>query len=167
MMAAGPITCPGSPRVRVYSARAAMGRAAAADVAAELRHRLAQRPLVRIVFAAAPSQRELLDELAGEPGIDWGRVTAFHMDEYLDLPPIAPQRVGNWLRRAFFDRVPLGRVHLIEPELGADACACKYADLLAEAPLDIACLGTGVNGHLAFNDPPVADLADPRGVKVV
>ena len=63
--------------------------------------------------------------------------------------------------------MPLGRVHLLEPERGAEACVHDYAALLAEAPLDIVCLGIGVNGHLAFNDPPVADLADPLPVKIV
>ena len=160
-------TCAGPPELRAYPNRVAMGRAAAADVAAELRQRLAAQPVVRMVFAAAPSQQDMLDALAAEPGVDWGRVTAFHMDEYLDLPPEAPQRFGGWLRRAFFDRAPLGQIHLLEPERGAEACIHDYAALLAAAPLDIVCLGIGVNGHLAFNDPPVADLADPLPVKIV
>jgi glucosamine-6-phosphate deaminase len=72
-----------------------------------------------------------------------------------------------WLRRHFFDRVPLGAVHLMQPDPDPDACIREYAALLAEAPVDIVCLGIGVNGHLAFNDPPVADLADPFDVKIV
>ncbi len=148
-------------RVETFPSRAEMGRHAAVAVADELRHRLATQDDVRMVFAAAPSQREMLDALAAEPGLDWRRVTAFHMDEYLDLPPEAPQRFGAWLRAAFFDRVPL-RPHLIDED-GPDA----YAARLAAAPIDLVCLGIGDNGHIAFNDPPVADFQDPADVKVV
>ncbi|MBS7697669.1 MAG: 6-phosphogluconolactonase [Chelatococcus sp.] len=144
-----------------------MGRAAAADVAAELRARLARQPGVRMIFAAAVSQNDMLEALIAEPGIDWRRVTAFHMDEYLDLPADAPQRFGNWLRQAIFDRLPFAAVHLIDPGSNADAAVAAYAANLAEAPIDIVCLGIGVNGHLAFNDPPVADFADPQSVKIV
>lgn len=151
------------PRVQSFPDRAAMGAAAAADVAAELRARLAEQDGVRVVFAAAPSQSDMLDRLVAAPGIDWTRVTAFHMDEYLGLPPDAPARFANWLDRAIFTRVPFAEVHRIDPEAGAT----PYAKVLAEAPVDIVCLGIGQNGHLAFNDPPVADLDDPEDVKVV
>jgi glucosamine-6-phosphate deaminase len=153
--------------VLVHPDTAALGAAAASAVAGAVREALARRPVVRMAFAAAPSQRAMLTALAAEPGIDWGRVTAFHLDEYLGLAPDAPQRFGTWLRRAFFDRVPLGAVHLIETGPDAEAGARAYAALLAEAPLDVVCLGIGVNGHLAFNDPPVADLDDPADVKTV
>jgi glucosamine-6-phosphate deaminase len=146
-------------RVQTFPSRVEMGRAAATAVANELRSRLATQDDVRMVFAAAPSQQEFLDALAREPGVQWARVTAFHMDEYLDLPPDAPQRFGAWLRRAFFDRVPL------RPHFLADPAA--YAELLAAAPIDLVCLGIGDNGHIAFNDPPVADFHDPADVKVV
>ena len=149
----------GRMRVEVFPSRATMGRAAAAEVANELRHRLAAQDDVRMVFAAAPSQQEFLAALAVEPGLDWRRVTAFHMDEYLDLAADAPQRFGTWLRRALFDRVPL------RPRFVGDPA--DYAGQLAEAPIDLVCLGIGDNGHLAFNDPPVADLHDPADVKVV
>jgi glucosamine-6-phosphate deaminase len=120
-----------------------------------------------MIFAAAPSQLELLDNLAQAQGIDWERVTAFHMDEYLGLPEQAPQRFGSWLNRVFFSRVPLGAVNLIQTVGDAPAHARSYADLLRQAPIDIVCLGIGVNGHLAFNDPPVADFNDPTDVKIV
>ena len=154
---------PGMPRVRSFPDRAAMGAAAAADVAAELRARLAEQDAVRVIFAAAPSQSDMLDRLVAEPRIDWSRVTAFHMDEYLGLPADSPARFANWLDRAVFTRLPFGHVHRIDPDAGVDT----YAKLLAEAPIDVVCLGIGQNGHLAFNDPPVADLDDPEDVKVV
>jgi glucosamine-6-phosphate deaminase len=144
-----------------------MGQAAAADVAEALRRRLSAAEGVRMIFAAAPSQAEMLESLAGQPSIDWARVTAFHMDEYIGLPVGAPQRFGTWLRRHLFDRVPFGRVHVIEPDPVPKSAARSYATLLREAPIDIVCLGIGVNGHLAFNDPPVADLRDALDVKVV
>lgn len=153
--------------VHVLPSRSAMGQAAAADIAREMRRRLSERSPVRMVFAAAPSQSEMLEALVAEPGIDWPRVTAFHMDEYIGLAAGAPQRFGTWLRERLFDRVPFGEVNLIDPEPNADACIANYASRLSEAPLDIVCLGIGVNGHLAFNDPPVADLSDPLDVKVV
>ena len=142
------------------------GSLAASHVAQDLRERLGKQPRVRMVFAAAPSQSAMLHALAEETGIDWSRVEAFHMDEYVSLPPGAPQRFGEWLRREFFNRVPLGAVHLIEPGDDPEAAAQAYAALLAERPVDIVCLGIGMNGHLAFNDPP-ADFQEPRDVLVV
>jgi glucosamine-6-phosphate deaminase len=153
--------------VRVFPAREAMSRAAAQDVAHELRRRLAFEDQARIVFAAAPSQAEMLDALVAEQGIDWRRVTAFHMDEYIGLAPRAPQRFGTWLNEHIFGRVPFGAVHFIGPDPDPEVCARDYAARLAEAPLDVICLGIGVNGHLAFNDPPVADFDDPFDVKIV
>src|SRR4051812_4272534 len=89
--------------VRVLPDCTAMGQAAAADIAAFLSERLTRQDRVRMIFAAAPSQSDALDALAVEPGIDWSRVDAFHMDEYLGLPATAPQRFGNWLKAAIFD----------------------------------------------------------------
>jgi glucosamine-6-phosphate deaminase len=153
--------------VQLHPSRAAMGQAAASVVAAKLRRLLQDGGSARMIFAAAPSQAEMLDALVAEPGIDWGRVTAFHMDEYIGLAPDAPERFALWLRRHLFDRLPFGAVHLIDPGKSPAAAAAEYARLLAAAPIDIVCLGIGVNGHLAFNDPPVADLTDPLDVKVV
>ncbi|MCO5995581.1 glucosamine-6-phosphate deaminase [Actinoallomurus rhizosphaericola] len=150
------------PVLRRFPDAEALGSAAARDIAAAIARRLETRPEVRMIFAAAPSQEATLRALAEHPGVDWTRVTAFHMDEYLGLGSGAPQRFGTWLRRAFFDRVPLGAVHLIDPGAPPEA----YARLLAAAPIDVTCLGIGVNGHLAFNDPP-ADLDDPAPVKIV
>jgi glucosamine-6-phosphate deaminase len=107
----------------------------------------------------------MLQALVEEPGIDWGRITAFHMDEYINLPKDAPQSFGLWLRKAIFDRVPLARFHLIEPSLDLEETCHSYAEKLMEAPIDVVLLGVGANGHLAFNDPP-ADLNDPLSVKV-
>jgi glucosamine-6-phosphate deaminase len=158
---------PGAPVIRQARSRAEMGRAAAHDVALELRARLRLQARVRMIFAAAPSQSEMLDALVLQPGIAWNRVTAFHMDEYIGLPPQAPQRFANWLRAALFDRLPFAAVHVIDPAADPSTAVSAYAALLVAAPIDIVCLGIGVNGHLAFNDPPVADFDDPVPVKIV
>lgn len=153
--------------LRIFPDRDLMGAAAGHDTASQLRKVLAERGSARVVFAAAQSQLEALTALAGEPEIDWGRVTAFHMDEYLGLAPDAPERFGNWLREALFDKVPFAAVHYIDADIDPAAAVADYAALLAEAPIDIVVLGIGMNGHIAFNDPPVADFDDPEPVKVV
>ena len=150
----------------VAKSRAAMGKKAAEDIACELSRRLQAQQGVRMIFAAAPSQSEMLSALMLMPDVDWSRVTAFHMDEYLGLAIDAPQRFGLWLRRAIFDRLPFAAVHLLEPGSDPEATAAEYANRLAVSPIDIVCCGIGSNGHLAFNDPP-ADLNDPSDVKVV
>ena len=154
-------------RVRSFATRPTMGRAAAHDIAAAIRARLAVTSGVRMIFAAAPSQADMIEALIAEPGIDWHRVTAFHMDEYIGLAAGAPQRFAAWLGQRLFSRVPFAAVHPILPEPDPRATAARYAALLDAAAVDIVCLGIGVNGHLAFNDPPVADFADAMDVKIV
>ena len=125
------LTCSGPPEFRVYPNRVAMGRAAAADVAVELRQRLAAQPLVRMVFAAAPSQQDMLDALASEPGIDWGRVTAFHMDEYLVCRRThrSASVAGCAGRSSTVCRS--ARSTCSSPDGIAEACSHDYAALLA------------------------------------
>ncbi|KKB10273.1 glucosamine-6-phosphate deaminase [Devosia chinhatensis] len=144
-----------------------MGAAAANDTADALRTALSSQDQVRMVFAAAPSQSDVLAALCVAPGLDWSRVVAFHMDEYIGLNAKAPERFAHWLDEHLFLRLPFKEVHRIVPEPDAIAAASRYAALLSEAPIDIVCLGIGVNGHIAFNDPPVADFSDPLDVKVV
>jgi glucosamine-6-phosphate deaminase len=155
-----------SMNIRIEATREALGRAAATDIAQAIREELLSKPTLRIIFAAAPSQSEMLSALIQEPGIDWQRITAFHMDEYIGLPVGAPQSFGMWLRNAIFDRVPLAAYHLIVPGDDPQKTCELYAHKLAEGPIDLVLLGVGANGHLAFNDPP-ADLHDPLLVKVV
>jgi glucosamine-6-phosphate deaminase len=156
--------------VRVFPDRPSLGAAAAAEAAAEIVAAIARQGRVSVLFAAAPSQNEFLAALAAKPEIDWRKVTAFQLDEYVGLAPNAPQGFGNFLRAHIFDAVTPGRVHLIGATTSvaeADARCREYADLLAQEPPDVVCLGIGENGHLAFNDPPVADFNDPKPVKVV
>lgn len=153
--------------VKSFPTRQEMGAVAAEEIAAELRARLAVQDRVRMVFAAAPSQSDVLASLVAAEGVDWTRVVAFHMDEYIGLAPDDPARFGNWLGRYIFDLLPFAEVHRVLPGDDAEATARDYAALLDEAPIDVIQLGIGVNGHIAFNDPPVADFNDPLDVKVV
>ena len=153
-------------QVKRFANRASLGAQAAQDAAAHLRQLLSQQDVVRMVFAAAPSQHEFLAGLAAEK-IDWSRIHAFHMDEYIGLADDAPQRFSQFLRHNLFDVVQPSAVHLL-PSSGDPATICReYAQKLHAAPIDIVCLGIGENGHLAFNDPPVADFNDALSVKVV
>lgn len=153
--------------IKRFASRAALGEEAAQDVAAYVRQQLNQQNVVRMVFAAAPSQNEFLAALAAAPDIDWSRIHAFHMDEYIGLDNGAPQRFSQFLCQHLFDLVQPGEVHLI-PSEGDPAAICQeYSEKLNAAPIDVVCLGIGENGHLAFNDPPVADFNDPFTVKVV
>jgi glucosamine-6-phosphate deaminase len=152
--------------VHVAESRVAMGNEAGAGIGNEVRAYLLKQAGIRMVFAAAPSQSEMLAGLRKERDIDWTRVTAFHMDEYVGLTACSPHRFGTWLRRAIFDQLPFAAVHLIEPADDPEQSAADYAAKLNEAPIDIVCCGIGVNGHLAFNDPP-ADFDDPLTVKIV
>lgn len=153
--------------VRIYDTRRNMGEAAAADVAACIRELLAVKQEIYMIFAAAPSQNEFLAALAATPGIEWNRIHALHMDEYVGLPADAPQGFGNFLRAAIFDKVPFASVDYIGTESDPEETCRRYAALLQGIQVDIVCMGIGENGHIAFNDPPVADFNDPLTVKKV
>ena len=151
----------------VYPTREEMGRAAAKDIAEKIRELMKTQPVVRMIFAAAPSQNEVLSALASED-VDFSRIDAFHMDEYIGLPSDAPQGFGSFLRERIFDKVPFRSVHYLGGNAADVEAECvRYSALLDEAPIDIVCMGIGENGHIAFNDPPVADFNDPRRVKAV
>lgn len=155
-------------RVCQLDTRAEMGRFAAKEAGAAIRAAIEKKGRIRMIFAAAPSQNEFLKALVEDEGIDWTRVHAFHMDEYVGLDPAAPQGFGNFLRRALFDRAPFASVEYINgnaPDL--DEECRRYSSLLQQAPIDVVCMGIGENGHIAFNDPHVAFFDDPSLVKVV
>ncbi|WP_239129876.1 6-phosphogluconolactonase [Sinosporangium siamense] len=144
-----------------------MGAAAARSAAHALRSAIAERGSARMIAAAAPSQTEVYRALALEPDIDWSRVTILHMDEYVGLPQEAPQRFGHWLRAHLVNAVEPARFHEIGSELGVSDAIARYAALLEEGPIDLVCLGIGVNGHIAFNDPPHADIQDPEFLRLI
>lgn len=153
--------------VKVYASRAEMGREAAAEAAGYLRKILTEKKEIYAIFAAAPSQNEFLEALSKAPGIDWGRIHALHMDEYVGLPSDAPQGFGNFLRRAIFDKVPFASVDYIGTEGDPDGLIARYDAILAAHHVDVVFMGIGENGHIAFNDPHVADFADKARIKKV
>ena len=157
----------GALEVRSFPDRSAMGSAAADLVADAIRAACATRGEARVIFACAPSQNEFLDALARRP-VAWARVTVFHMDEYVGLRADHPQSFRHYLRTHLLERIAEPQaVHLIRAENDPLHEAARYGKMLAEKPIDVACLGIGENGHLAFNDPPVADFRDPELVKIV
>jgi len=154
--------------VKIYETRAIMGREAANEAAALIKKLLEEKAEVNIVFAAAPSQNEFLASLSTAEGIDWGRINAFHMDEYIGLHKDAPQGFGNFLRDRIFGKLPFKSINYLNGNAENAEEECKrYSGLLKAFPTDIVCMGIGENGHIAFNDPHVADFEDKEMVKVV
>ena len=155
-------------QVNVYDTRAAMGAAAARDIKNKFCELLATKPQINVIFAAAPSQNEVLASLVADQDIDWSRINAYHMDEYIGLAADAPQGFGNFLRAHLFDQVPFASVNLIDiTAKDADREAARYGALLDQNLADVVVMGIGENGHIAFNDPPVADFHDTQTVKAV
>lgn len=153
--------------VYIYSTREEMGKAAAEDAGNRIRAIINRRGEANVVFAAAPSQNDLLENLLKQD-IDWTKVRAFHQDEYVGISPKEPAGFGNFLDRAIFKKLPFMELHYLL--CGKDEAARKceeYSELLRQYPIDLIFLGIGENGHLAFNDPAVADFEDPEMVKIV
>ncbi len=151
---------------KIYPTRTEMGRAAAQEAVAVMGEMLEGKSELNVIFAAAPSQNELLAALC-TADLDWSRINAFHMDEYLGLPTDAPQCFGQFLNRAIFEKLPFKQVFLIHPQ-GAPEEICRgYQRLLRDYPVDVVFMGIGENGHIAFNDPPFAKFDDTALVKTV
>ena len=158
----------GQMQVYIAESRAQMGEISGHDVAAMLKTLLAIKDEINVMFAAAPSQNDVLATLVSDKEIAWDRVNAFHMDEYIGLSKTAPQGFGNFLRERVFSKADFKTVNYINPEAtDPQAEADRYEELLKEFPMDVCILGIGENGHVAFNDPGEADFNDSRLVKVV
>lgn len=154
--------------VNIYDSRAEMGAAAARDVSAKIKELLKSKSELNIIFAAAPSQNEVLASLAADKTIPWEKINAFHMDEYVGLDAEAPQGFGNFLSERLFSLVPLKSVSYIDVSAkDPDAEAERYGGIIDAHPTDIVVMGIGENGHVAFNDPPVANFNDKKTAKPV
>ena len=153
--------------VYTFETREEMGKVAAADAAARINAIIEKNGVANVVFAAAPSQNDLLENLL-KTDIDWSKVRAFHQDEYVGISADEPAGFGNFLDRAIFKKVNFKELHylLCSAEEAEEKCEA-YAELLRQYPIDLIFLGIGENGHLAFNDPAVADFNDPKMVKIV
>ena len=156
-------------QVKIRHNRDEMGKTAAADIREKILQLLKTKPQINMIFAAAPSQNDVLAHLIAYPDIDWSRINAYHMDEYIGLPPqLREKSFGTYLHEHIFSRVPFRSIHLIDATaVDYEAECARYAQLLKDNPTDIVVMGIGENGHIAFNDPWVADFRDPHLVKVV
>ena len=145
-----------------------LARDAADAAATALTASITARGAANVMFASGLSQLAFLDELTTRAAIDWTRVTGFHMDEYIGIPGTNPNSFARYMRERIVARVHPGTFHYLDGVASDPAAECaRYGELVAQHPLDLCCLGIGENGHLAFNDPPVADFTDAYRVKIV
>jgi len=158
----------GNLTVNTYKDRVTMGGAAAAIVSDKINQLLEQQEFVNIIFASAPSQNQFLSALKEKTLVDWNCVNAFHMDEYIELPENDQRTFVSFLNKKIFHDLDFHSTNYINGNAADIGAECRrYAKLLAQYPPDIVCLGIGENGHLAFNDPHVANFNDPLMVKMV
>lgn len=154
-------------KVHVHADRVVAGGAAARDAAEAINAAIVARGAARVILACAPSQSEMLAALRVR-AVEWARVTVFHMDEYAGMPASHPASFRRYLHEHLLQHVRVAAFHPLAGEAADPAAeARRYGALLQTAPIDLVCLGVGENGHLAFNDPAVADFNDPAVVKVV
>jgi glucosamine-6-phosphate deaminase len=153
--------------VRIFASLADLAAAAAEDAANGLTAAIAARGRARAIIATGNSQDLFLEKLTQRAGIAWSKVELFHMDEYLGMPITHPASFRRYLKQRVFDRVHPAAAHYLEGDALEPLKAMRdYAAQLAAAPVDLCCLGIGENGHLAFNDPPVADFSDLEPIKL-
>jgi glucosamine-6-phosphate deaminase len=154
--------------VTVHPDGGALARAAADSASEVIRAAVRHKGVAHAMFATGNSQIAFVDTLVtGTPGVPWGNVVVFHMDEYVGVEPEHTAGFQRWIRERISDRVHPRQSHYIDGRADPETECGRYAELLRRFPLDLCCLGIGENGHLAFNDPPVADFDDSRDMKVV
>ena len=154
--------------VEVFEDTKKMGEAAAAFVAETLQKAIQEKGTANIILATGASQFAFLDALKQHNEIEWSKVTAFHQDEYVGISDQHPASFRKYLKERILEEVKPGKVYLINGDAEPlDEEIAKYEELLKANPVDVICLGIGENGHIAFNDPAVADFNDPLWVKTV
>lgn len=154
--------------VEIFETRKQMGEKAANDIAKKFNELIDIKGEINVIWAAAPSQNDVLKALTLNKDIKWNKINAFHMDEYIGLSKDAPQGFGNFLKDHIFGLVPFKSVNYIDVSAtDAEKEAERYAEVLSKQKIDVVVLGIGENGHIAFNDPPVADFNDKKAVKPV
>jgi glucosamine-6-phosphate deaminase len=153
--------------MKILANREEMGKIAAQEVAAGINRFLKQKGEVNIVFAAAPSQNEFLAHLAKNKKIDWSKVTCFHLDEYVDLPRHHPNTFEVYLKEHIFNYVQPRRIYFFKALKGEpEKIAQEYGRYLTKHGIDMACLGIGENGHIAFCEPG-SDFQDPQLIRII
>lgn len=153
--------------VAIYETPIAMGKAAADFVQRKLSEAISKKGSANLILATGASQFKFLEALK-ERNIEWQKITVFHLDEYKDISDSHPASFRKYLKDRILDAVQPKKIHFLNGDAeDVDAEMHQYAEALKKHPIDIACIGIGENGHIAFNDPPVADFKDPKLVKLV
>jgi glucosamine-6-phosphate deaminase len=154
--------------VAIYWSNQELGQAAAFDAREIINRAIVEKGEANIILATGNSQLTFLAALRKLAGIDWSKVSVFHMDEYLGLDPNHPASFPLFLRRHFLDFVTVKAFYPVSGQRGNEEAICReYEALLRAHPADMVALGWGENGHIAFNDPPYALFDDPVWVKVI
>ncbi|MEZ5104757.1 MAG: glucosamine-6-phosphate deaminase [Draconibacterium sp.] len=153
--------------IEIFETRDKLGEAAAISVAKKLKEAIAEKGYSNLILATGASQFQFLEHLQKQE-IDWKKITVFHLDEYKGMSITHPASFRKYLKERILDKVQPKEVHYLEGDAeDIDSVLADYEALLKTHPVDVACIGIGENGHIAFNDPPVADFNDPKLVKVV
>jgi glucosamine-6-phosphate deaminase len=142
--------------IKIFEDKDSLGKTAADHAATVIRQAILDRGSARIIAATAASQKEFLGYLTSAPGIDWHLVELFHLDEYIGLPITHPGSFRKMLLEQLINKTGIVKYHLLDGDGDANAVVSRVGAAVASAPVDIAFLGIGENGHLAFNDPPSA-----------
>jgi glucosamine-6-phosphate deaminase len=140
--------------IKVFQDKFSLARAAAEQAAAIIRNSISEKGTARIIAATGASQFDFLDVLTNAPDIDWKRVEMFHLDEYIGLPISHPASFRNYLLNRLINKVGIGRYYLLDGEADPASVAREVGNILSAATVEVAFVGIGENGHLAFNDPP-------------
>lgn len=140
--------------IRVFERKSELSQAAADHAAKTLRRLLAEKDVVRLIAATGASQIEFLERLTSSQDIDWARVEMFHLDEYVGLPITHPASFRKYLMERLIGKAKIGKYHLLDGESEPERVAAEVGKELKKSPVDLAFVGIGENGHLAFNDPP-------------
>ena len=155
-------------QVQVYPSAAELSQAAAEFVQGQFQAILQQEAQVNAIAATGNSQVQFLEKLTQLPNIDWSRVVFFHLDEYMGISGDHPASFRRYLQQRIADQVPLKQFHYLQGDSLEPVAECdRYAQLLQQQSLHLCFLGLGENGHLAYNEPSVANFTDPYGVKLI
>ncbi len=154
--------------VMIFSTRSQLADAAALEAGEYLRETIARQGSARVILATGNSQIDFLGRLIALNTVEWSRVVLFHMDEYLGIPAEHTASFRRYMKERVEHRVRPQAFHYLEGDALEPIDECdRYTNLLRVSPIDLCCLGIGENGHIAFNDPPVANFDDRRSVKIV
>jgi glucosamine-6-phosphate deaminase len=146
--------------IKVFNDKIQLGEAAARQAADAIRRAISERESARIVAATGASQFEFLKALTKTPDVDWAKVEMFHLDEYVDLPITHPASFRSYLFERLIEPAGITLYHLLDGEADPDEVCKRVGEEISAAPIDVAFVGIGENGHLAFNDPPADFEAD-------